>query len=143
MFCSVCGNKNGDNSAFCAKCGSKLEKAQVDKKKYNEAVEHLKYEGYEILDSSQEEKVAKKEKVSNIEKQINKPVYNKVVAERPKSDLEFNNRNNTRNYKNNMGEVVVNTKQKQKNIVPIIICSIILGLIVIGGIVGLIYYYLA
>lgn len=142
MFCSVCGNKNGDNSAFCAKCGNKLENMQANKK-YDEAVEHLKFEGYEILNNNKEKKDNKKEKVLINEKVENKPIKNKAELEKPKVDLEFNNKNNNRNYNNNMGEVVISTRQKQKNIVPIIICSIVLGLLVIGGIVGLLYYFLA
>ena len=48
MFCDACGNKNEDGYIFCEKCGTKLLESNEDLE-CNEAIEHLKYEGYDII----------------------------------------------------------------------------------------------
>ena len=48
MFCDACGNNNEEGFVFCEKCGTKLLTSEEDLES-NEAIEHLKYQGYEII----------------------------------------------------------------------------------------------
>ena len=147
MFCGACGKENEDKALFCAYCGNKFIKKQYDKK-YDEAVEHLKYEGFEILSESVEDKAQdvledrvskvseKKEKVSKASNNVEK-IQNKKVNDK----LEFDNKDNSRKYANNMGQVVVDEKKKKKKEVPLIVAIVILSILIVAGLGALAYYY--
>lgn len=159
MYCGSCGKENDDNSLFCAYCGNKLLKYEYDKK-YDEAVEHLKYEGYDILTSVDEEVSVNSNTTNDLVEKINKADLKTKNSKNSKvevnevnlpkesipnkfgNQLEFDNKNNTRDYKNNMGQVIVNETPKKKSLVPIIICIVILAFLIIGGIIMFAYYLL-
>lgn len=150
MFCGACGKENEDGALFCAYCGNKFIKKQYDKK-YDEAVEHLKYEGFEILSESGDDKSqdivvedrvnkepVKKEKISKVSNNEEKIHNNKV-----NDKLEFDNKDNSRKYANNMGQVVVDEKKKKKKDVPLIAAIVILIILIFVGICGFAYYFLS
>lgn len=149
MFCGACGKENEDKALFCAYCGNKFIKKQYDKK-YDEAVEHLRYEGFEILSESVEDKThdvvedrvskvpEKKEKVPKASNNVEKIQNNRV-----NDKLEFDNKDNSRKYANNMGQVVVDEKNKKKKDVPLIAAIVILIILIFAGICGFAYYLLS
>lgn len=149
MFCGACGKENEDKALFCAYCGNKFIKKQYDKK-YDEAVEHLKYEGFEILSESVEDKAhdvvedrvskvpEKKEKVPKASNKVEK-IHNNRVNDK----LEFDNKDNSRKYANNMGQVVVDEKKKKKKDVPLIAAIVILIILIFVGICVFACYFLS
>lgn len=149
MFCGACGKENEDKALFCAYCGNKFIKKQYDKK-YDEAVEHLRYEGFEILSESVEDKAhdvvedrvskdpEKKEKVPKASNNVEK-IHNNRVNDK----LEFDNKDNSRKYANNMGQVVVDEKKKKKKDVPLIAAIVILIILIFVGICVFACYFLS
>lgn len=151
MYCSNCKEENEDTSLFCAYCGHKLQINGYDAE-YNEAIEQLRFQGYDILEGTipndnQNKRINMNRDVvyinkpeNNITEKRNKVISNDIDKLRKKStgnNLVRDTKGNNRERK--MGEVVVENSHKENSIVPIIICIVVLVILICGGIFGIIY----
>lgn len=134
MYCSNCKEENEDTSLFCAYCGHKLQINGYDAE-YNEAVEQLRFQGYDILEGTipndnQNKRINMNEDVVYIKKLENNTTekksqvisndMDKLKRKSTRSDLMEGTKGNNRERK--MGEVIVENSHKENSIVPIIIC---------------------
>lgn len=134
MYCSNCKEENEDTSLFCAYCGHKLQINGYDAE-YNEAIEQLKFQGYDILEGTipndnQNKRINMNEDVVYIKKLENNTTekksqvisndMDKLKRKSTRSDLMEGTKGNNRERK--MGEVIVENSHKENSIVPIIIC---------------------
>lgn len=150
MFCDACGNKNEDGYIFCEKCGTKLLESNEDLE-CNEAIEHLKYEGYDIIgikgtQNSRKIKEQIERKYSTVQKSketqstLNdgNPFGNNQVQvnNKPKSNNTFYDREAyIKEFQNDSkGLNLSNTKNKNKSKILLIIIEIIvlIAIIIIG-----------
>ena len=134
MYCSNCKEENEDTSLFCAYCGHKLQINGYDAE-YNEAIEQLRFQGYDILEvaiqnDNQNKRINMNEDVVYIKKLENNTTekksqvisndMDKLKRKSTRSDLMEGTKGNNRERK--MGEVIVENSHKENSIVPIIIC---------------------
>lgn len=134
MYCSNCKEENEDTSLFCAYCGHKLQINGYDAE-YNEAIEQLRFQGYDILEGTipndnQNKRINMNEDVVYIKKLENNTTekksqvisndMDKLKRKSTRSDLMEGTKGNNRERK--MGEVIVENSHKENSIVPIIIC---------------------
>ncbi|MBU5316786.1 zinc ribbon domain-containing protein [Clostridium bornimense] len=151
MYCSNCKEENEDTSLFCAYCGHKLQINGYDAE-YNEAIEQLRFQGYDILEGTipndnQNKRINMNEDVVYIKKLENNTTekksqvisndMDKLKRKSTRSDLMEGTKGNNRERK--MGEVIVENSHKENSIVPIIICIIVLVILICGGVFGIIY----
>lgn len=134
MFCEECGTENEKGGLFCKNCGNEIR--TKEDKKYFEALEQLKEQGFEILNNSDNIGVNKglldvnkpnPEESKYIKNNIEKVEHQKMIKQ---------------SNSNKMGEVHIDSNLKKKSMVPIVICIATLIILIIGGIFGLAYYYL-
>ena len=119
---------------------------------YNEAIEQLRFQGYDILEGTipndnQNKRINMNEDVVYIKKLENNTTekksqvisndMDKLKRKSTRSDLMEGTKGNNRERK--MGEVIVENSHKENSIVPIIICIIVLVILICGGVFGIIY----
>jgi DNA-directed RNA polymerase subunit M/transcription elongation factor TFIIS len=150
MFCDTCGYGNEEGFIFCEKCGTKLLESEDDIE-INEAIEQLKYEGYEIMgrngtnnEKTVKEKVERKySKVQIATDRQSKLDDNQILKERqnevnkPKQDDAFYDRESyLKEFQNKPKDFKIEYPYKKYNtgkIVLIIIeIIVIVALIIIG-----------
>lgn len=152
MFCGTCGSENEQHSLFCENCGNKILSIEVSDN-YNEVIDQLEYEGYNIINEEadiQHKDISKatSNNVNRVKQQVkNEPVKvtntpkGKHTANQNQTQLNFNNKSNNREYRNSMGQVIVDKNKTKKNTIPLVISIVVLVILVLGGIGALLYYF--
>ena len=148
MFCDACGNKNEDRYIFCEKCGTKLLESNEDLE-CDEAIEHLKYEGYDIIGikgiqnnrkikEQIERKYSKTQKSKDAQSTLNEgnPLESNHIQVNNKSqsgNIFYDREAYIKEFQNDSKDFNFNNKKNKSKIILIIIEIIVLIAIIIIG----------